>query len=87
MNYLNKIIALQGQYTTEIAWDSSDRDKAKNSYLEGFEDAKDKAAELAIQADARIEYLTSILQEIADGVFCDLKSVEQYAEQALKGDE
>lgn len=39
---------------------------------------------LVEHVDKRIEELEKALQEIADGVFCDLKSVEHYAENALK---
>jgi hypothetical protein len=52
-------------------------------YKEGHRDARHAAAELAIKADARIEALEAALQEIADGVFCDLRSVEEYARNVL----
>lgn len=53
----NAIMNLPCTYTNEVAWDSSDRDKAKNSYLEGHRDARHAAAELvsstALQAPVR----------------------------------
>lgn len=52
-------------------------------YKDGHADALHAAAEIAVQADARIEELEIALQMIADGVFCDLSSVEEYAQKAI----
>ncbi len=40
------IMNLPCTYSSEVAWDSSDREKAKNSYKEGHSDARHAAAEL-----------------------------------------
>ena len=52
-------------------------------YKKGHKDARHAAAEIAVQADARIEELEIALQMIADGVFFDLSSVEEYAQKAI----
>lgn len=54
------------------------------NYKEGHRDARHAAAEIVQNADVKIDNMTRILQEIADGVFCDLKSVEEYVRNALK---
>lgn len=61
MSLHDKVMNIPCKYTTEVAWDSSDIDKAKNSYKEGHRDARHEAAEMAIKIDLIILQLTEAL--------------------------
>lgn len=67
MSLHNDIINIPCKYTTEVAWDSSDIDKAKNSYKEGHHDALHEAAEMALSIEEinaeLVEALENLLAE------------------------
>lgn len=78
-HYHNRVMNLSTEQY-KVCWSESDF----RIYKIGHRDARHAAAEIANEADAKIEKLKNVLQEISDGVFCDLKSVEEYATNALK---